>query len=97
MDGHFWGKYIQNSPTLLKNLQETLAPWMANSQFLAKSLTTTQTDDLTGWIICLWPSIVKIPFTNQVRGLYCQLFFPLICGASIKCTGHKSTGKKEDL
>ena len=23
MDGHFWGKYIQNSPNLLKNLQET--------------------------------------------------------------------------
>ena len=24
MDGHFWGKYIQNSLNLLKNLQETL-------------------------------------------------------------------------
>ena len=23
MDGHFWGKYIQNSLNLLKNLQET--------------------------------------------------------------------------
>ena len=39
MDGHFWGKYIQNSPNLLKNLQETShAPWTANFQFLAKSL-----------------------------------------------------------
>ena len=23
MDGHFWGKYIQTSPNLLKKLQET--------------------------------------------------------------------------
>ena len=23
MDGHFWGKYIQNSPNLSKNLQGT--------------------------------------------------------------------------
>ena len=59
IDTHFWGKYIQNSPNLLKNLHLKHAPWMANFQFLAKSLLNRKGErGLEGYNTVHWPFIV---------------------------------------